>query len=270
MKQTRFSELIGDDFTPAETTALEAALEGAPGPISRPEHRVQVAVAMATLLPRRKSWGERLRAWYPWLLLSSQAAVLRQEIWLASALVLGLGFLITLLSPTGGDLLFSMVAPVVAAVGVAALYNDISQAMQEIEDVTRVSGPLLLLARLTLVFGYNLVWGVLISGVLVFFHSELSLGPLILSWLAPMTFLCGLAFFLSIVTADSLLSALGGLALWGLHLVLRNARGVESWLRVLALPWLADPAARPLLMLVGVALVAAALGILAMRERKAV
>jgi hypothetical protein len=269
-KQSLEERLSEEDFSPAEIEGIENLLRQAPAPHVRPAHQAQVLNAMTSLLPQPETRLERLQAGYPVQLLYSQIRILRREIWQASALVLALGLLATLAlpaaNPAGTDFfLFSALAPLVAAVGVALLYSDISRSMLEIEAATRTTGPVLLLARLTLVFGFNLTFGLAGSVVLVFFFNGISLAPLILSWLAPMTFLCGLAFFLSIATSDSLLASGISLLLWLVHLLLRNLDGAEIWLQWVALPGLSQPSSRPLLMLSGSLLVAAALWLLDVR-----
>jgi hypothetical protein len=269
VKKTSLEERLSEeDFSPAEIAAIENLLRQAPAPQVRPAHQAQVLNAMTALLPRPKTRLEQLQAWYPVQLLFSQMRILRREIWQASALVLALGLLatLTLTNPAGSDLfLFSALAPLVAAVGVAILYSDISRSMLEIEEASRASGPLLLLARLTLVFGFNLAFGLAGSLILALFYTPMPFVALILSWLAPMTFLCGLAFFLSITTSDALLASGISLLLWLVHLLLRNFDGAEIWLQLAALPGLSSPASRPLLMLSGSLLVAAAIWLLDVR-----
>ena len=257
-----------EDCTPEEMQALAGLFQDRPLPQVRLSHQTQVLDAMTSLLPQPKTRRERLREWYPLALLISQGMVLRHEIWLASALTLFLGLLATLVTLNTPDtLLFSALAPLVAAAGVSAIYNSISQSMLEIEGATRTSNSVLLLARLTLVFGFNLLFGLLGSAVLVFTHSELLLMPLVMSWLAPMTFLCGLAFFLSIATADPLLASGSSLLIWLVHLLLRQAEGLNDFFRLASLPGLSDPASRPLLLLAASLLVGTALWLLELRSQ---
>src|SRR5947207_1300790 len=56
----------------------------------------QLVEALVTHLPRRKSWIERLREWYPFAVLLTQIHIVHGAIWPASALVMLLGTLITL------------------------------------------------------------------------------------------------------------------------------------------------------------------------------
>jgi hypothetical protein len=126
---------------------------------------------------------------------------------------------------------------------------------------------LLLLARLTLVFSFNLVLALIGSILLAWFDAEILLVPLIASWLAPMAFLCGLAFFLGIMLADTLAASAFSLALWMIHQILSNVHGGNPILFLLSLPGLSDPANRPFLMLTSALLVIAALWIMGIKER---
>src|SRR5688572_21160331 len=107
---------------------------------------------LAAHLPRKMSRRERLLTWYPLLLLRTQARVVSREILLASALVIALGVIVTLFNSSaefGAISTFGVLAPIVAAVGIALLYDRDAERMLEIEDVTRTSARQLLLARLT-------------------------------------------------------------------------------------------------------------------------
>lgn len=248
-KQALEEFLATEGFTQTDAELLTPLLTRPPAPTMRSDHQAQTLAAMAALLPQRKTRLERLRELYPVALMASQVTILRSETWFASALVLTLGLLVTLIAPPGDTLVFSALAPIVAAAGVAMIYGNVPQAMLEIEDATRASGIFLLLARLTLVFGYNLGLGLAGSLILVACHSELTLLPLVMGWLAPMTFLCGLAFCLSIQTADPLLAASSSFLFWLVSLVLRRAVSGS------VLPWFSGPSLHLALMLSGLLLV---------------
>jgi hypothetical protein len=180
---------------------------------------------LAPQMPRKLSRRERLLMWYPLMLMRTQARVVSREILLASALVIALGVLVTLTTSVtsfGGMSALTVIAPMVAAVGIALLYDRDAERMLELEDTTRTTARQLLLARLTLVFGFDTLLGLIGSIVLVIFRSELSLMPLVLSWLAPMTFLSGLAFLLSVLLIEALYAAVFSLSLWVFHLFLRE------------------------------------------------
>ncbi|NUM44949.1 MAG: hypothetical protein HUU38_09600 [Anaerolineales bacterium] len=163
------------------------------------------------------------------LLLRSQLYIVRREIWAASALVIMLGAGISILIPTGGTLpdgtptpdgfALALVAPLVAAMGISFLYGPGVDPAVEIEEATPVTQRQILLARLTLVFGFNLALGLLASlSVIVAgflgLTAPISLPALIGLWLAPMTSLSALALFLTVLTGDSLAGVVASLGLW--------------------------------------------------------
>ena len=159
--------------------------------------------------------------WWPWLLLRAQERIVRREIWVASTLVMALGTLVTLAtygpySPSG-SLPFVLISPIVAAIGVAFIYGPAVDPALEIELATPASTRLILLARLVLVFGFNLALGLMGSVVLAGLRSEVSLWLLVMAWLAPMAFLSALAFMLTILLADPGIGVLVSLVLWAVQ-----------------------------------------------------
>jgi len=165
----------------------------------------------------------------PFLLLRSQLYIVRREIWAASALVMMLGAGMSILIPTGDTLpdgsttpdgfALALVAPLVAALGISFLYGPGMDPAVEIEESTPVTQRQILLARLTLVFGFNLTLGLLASlGVMlagaIGLTAPVSLPALIGVWLAPMTSLSALALFLTVLTGDSLAGVVASLGIW--------------------------------------------------------
>jgi hypothetical protein len=168
-----------------------------------------------------KSVPSRPDKWWPWLLLRAQERVVRREIWVASTLVMALGTLVTLAtygphSPSG-SLPLVLISPIVAAIGVAFIYGPAVDPALEIELATPASTRLILLARLVLIFGFNLALGLMGSVVLAGLRSEVSLWPLVMAWLAPMAFLSALAFMLTILLADPGIGVLVSLGLWAVQ-----------------------------------------------------
>jgi hypothetical protein len=158
---------------------------------------------------------------WAWLLLRSQTRLVHPVTWLASGLVIALGALVTLAlyqpaqtGRTGAELPLVIVAPLVAACGVAFLYGLEADPALELQLATPVPPRLILLARLALLFGFNLALTLACSVVLTLTRAQISLLPLIAAWLAPMTFLSALAFLLSVIFFDSLASALISLLVW--------------------------------------------------------
>lgn len=154
---------------------------------------------------------------WAWLILRAQTRLIHRVMWVASALLLALGTLVTLISyqtPNGTTLPIILIAPVVAAVGVAFLYGEDVDPPLELQMTTPVSPRLILLARLALLFGFNLALALAGSLVLAAARAEISLLPLVLSWLAPMTFLSALAFLLGVLLFDTTLSIIISIAAW--------------------------------------------------------
>lgn len=271
-EQRRLRALLAEDAeTPEETEALLETVRfirrwDAPSPT-----REETARLVEKLLPevpqpeRRRSVGQ----WWPLLILRAEARIIRREIWLASALVMALGVVVTLgISSTSAAAPLTILAPVVAAVGMALLYDSDMEQVLELADSTPVSARLLLLARLTLVFGFNLALGLAGSVVLALLRADMLLWPLVMSWLAPMAFLSALAFMLSVVTGDAVAGAVFSLTIWGMHVFVRAmpASGDLTW--ILSLPGLADPSTRPFLFAAALLLVMAALWLAGDTERR--
>jgi hypothetical protein len=253
-------ELDGDEEGARKLAALLAASRV---PRSRPHRREMLLARLEQDLhtPRRKS----LLDWYPLALLRAQMRVIHSEIPLASAFALILGLVATL---TGGfsPMSFAVVAPIVAALGMALLYDDDIRQMLELESATRASTWQILLARMTLVYGFDLLVALLASVVLALVHQEVLLLDLIAAWFAPMAFLSGLAFFLSVLFLEPLLAASASLVLWVIHRILIEQRAGHPLAMIFSLPGLADPVNRPFLIFAGLVLALVALWLATVRE----
>jgi hypothetical protein len=246
---------------------LDAVLSKAAYPLIKPEKQAALMLLMKQELPAPKSRRERFMETYAVALLLSQVKVIQREIWAGSAILLLLGLLVTLSSPRDPMFSFAALAPIVAAASVGMLFDSDFQAMLEIEETSRASARLLLLARLTVVFGFNLLLALVCSVILAFFDSETLLLPLISSWLAPMSFLSGLAFFLSITGRNTIFAGGFSLILWLGHLILTKMDGKNLFMQIVSMPGLSDPNYRPMLILVGVMLIVVALWQVGVVER---
>jgi len=237
------AKLIEDAGSAAEADRLLPALRHladwpAPTPTALETDRLVQTLA-AELSAQRSSSIVSLMAG----LLRAQLRVVQHEIWLASAFVMTLGVLVTLtLQPgTSIELLpVVLLAPLMAALGIAFLYGPAADPSLEIELATPVSPRLIVLMRLLLVFLFDLALSLAGSAALVVLQGSWSLWPLVALWLAPMTFLAALAFLLSVLFIDPLISALICLVLWGLQ-VLRAFppfAAFPDWLASDLRPWL--------------------------------
>jgi hypothetical protein len=197
-------------------TPSPAALEGA---LARVQRR-----RPSPLAPFR---GPSVRAW---ALLVAQVPLVRQELWLASALVMAVGYLAAVLQggSQSGTIVGALV-PLVAAAGLAMIYGPENDPGLELALATPTSPRQVLLARVVLVFAYDLALGLAATAGLVAVVPAALLGQIVLEWLAPMAFLSALALVLSMVvgTGNAVTAAA---ALW-------LARALPSNLR------LSDPAA---------------------------
>jgi hypothetical protein len=162
-------------------------------------------------------------------------------------------------------LALALIAPLVAALGVSFLYGPGVDLVVEIEEATPVSQRKILLARLTLIFGFNLVVGLVGSLVLTVagimgLIPMLNFFSLVGIWLAPMTALSALAFLLTVITGDPLAGMAMSMTIWamqalrlfgsktGFIIQIPNLLAAETrpWLWVAALAlgvlavWLAD------------------------------
>lgn len=203
---------------------VRAFLSGWRAPEPDPAARARLIRQLERVpLPPRNA--PRFTPRWAWLIARSQLRLVHPGMWVASALVMTLGALVTLAlyEPTlnGRDLPFVLLAPLVAAVGAAFLYGGDSDPPLELMLATPVSPQVILLARLALLFGFNLILGLIGSLMLTLTHAEITLVPLILAWLAPMTALSALAFLLSVIIFDPLASIMISLTIWATQVVRR-------------------------------------------------
>lgn len=133
---------------------------------------------------------------HAWLILSSQIFMVQKDIWPASATVLMVGYFFALASGEAGALRF--LAPLVAAACITVIYAPDFDPVMELSLSTSTSPWQILLARLVLVFVYNLALGLAASLALLPFMPQLILSELIIGWLCPMAFLTALALLLSL------------------------------------------------------------------------
>lgn len=203
---------------------------------------------------------------WAWLILRSQTRLVHPATWVASGLLIALGALVTLAlyqpAQTGTELPFVLVAPLVAACGVAFLYGLDADPALELQLATPISPRVILLARLALLFGFNLAITLVCSVGLVIAQVQISLVPLIAAWFAPMTFLSALAFLLSVLFFDSLASVLISLLLW-VGITLRRFLEMPTFI----LPDVLQPNFYPAMLISAPALVLLAL-IIADREER--
>lgn len=197
---------------------VRAFLDQWPAPPVEPAAKAELLRRLQTVPLTSARRPLRVTLYWLALILRSQFRLVHALTWIASALILALGALVTfsLYRPAVSlsDLPFVLLAPLVAAVGIAFLYGVDNDPPLELQLSTPVSPHVILLARLALLYAFNLGLGVVGSVALATAHAEISLTPLILAWLAPMTALSALAFLLSVLVFNPLVSVLVCIALW--------------------------------------------------------
>lgn len=191
-------------------------------------------------------------------LLLAQVRLVGRSVWIASALVMALGALLTFAwadaapdaawTPT----VLALVAPIVAAGGVAGLYSPARDPGYELVASTPAHPRLILLARLTLVVGYDVVLALLASAALALFGGETGgLLSLVGAWLGPLALLSALSLVLGVRFGPDVATA-GALTLWTLRLI--DGAELGEGIRVVTEPVTAIWSTQPLTMAIAAVL----------------
>jgi anti-sigma factor RsiW len=141
---------------------------------------------------------------FAWQLLWAQLRLVRPVVWVMSVLVTSFGVVLagTVGHSASGDV-FGLFAPLVAAAGVAALCGPDQDPAFEIGAATVTPPSAVLLARITVVFCYDLVLSVAASLVLAGTASGVGAGRLIGDWFGPMALLSALSLLLAVRVGTS-------------------------------------------------------------------
>jgi hypothetical protein len=152
-------------------------------------------------------------------LLAGQVPVVRARLWLASALVMALGGALAAADTRGtAGLVLAFVAPVVAAVGLAVVHGPRVDPNLEVALSSPTSPRTVLLARLTLVFGYDLALGLAASAALSATGSTGGLWAVVGAWLGPMALLSAVSLAVSMWRGPNV--AMGAaMVLWAARVV---------------------------------------------------
>jgi hypothetical protein len=144
--------------------------------------------------------------------------------WLISTVVIfGVGGLVNL---TGGQPLIWLLAPGIAAIGIAYAYGPGVDPAWELASSMPVSDRMVLLVRAVAVFAVNAGLGLVVSGIS---YSAIAHGmhgagghataaaaaDVTFAWLIPMTAVCALTLAVAVVTRSASAGALTGVLAWG-------------------------------------------------------
>jgi hypothetical protein len=169
----------------------------------------------------------------PLALVLAEARLIRPWVIVCSALTMALAGLVAAAHPVPGGWpggLLALIAPIVGAVGVAVAYTPTRDPVFELTAATPTSPRLLLLIRVTLVFGYDLAIGLVASvAVTAVGAAPGGLRALIVAWFGPMALLCALSMALAVRLGPDI--ALGAaLAVWASRMLVDSPFVDVAWL----------------------------------------
>jgi hypothetical protein len=146
--------------------------------------------------------------------------------WLvASAVVLAGG---ALAQVSAGEPLVWLIAPAIAAVGIAYSYGPGLDPAWELTCSMPVSDRLVLLTRAVAVFAVNAVLGLLASLATLGTHVAAGTAQLTFAWLLPMTAACALALAVAVAVRSAIAGAGAGVGAWLTVVLVRSATASAS------------------------------------------
>jgi hypothetical protein len=183
----------------------------APAPLPSPQILDQVwakidAPATQEVVTRRWSPGYMLL--HLWLVFKKQIGIIHKSIWIASAMVMVFGCILVLVATSGdhshirdAQLLLALFASVIGASGVAFIYGAENDVGFELTLSTPTSIRIVMICRMVLVVGYNLLLSALASTILALSYGG---GPweIIQLWLGPMLLLASISLVLSLMVGS--------------------------------------------------------------------
>ncbi|TQS43765.1 zf-HC2 domain-containing protein [Cryptosporangium phraense] len=183
--------------------------------------------------PAERPARRRLR--YLGGLVLAEVRLVRLAVPVASALVMALGVALVLLQgdfgPEGSaGLVLSLIAPIVAAAGIAGTYRSRRDPVAELIAAAPTSGRLLLLVRVTLVFGYDLALAGAASILLAVTGTSgtAGLNTLVGAWLGPMALLSSLSLLIAVRFGPDI--ALGAaVGLWAVRVLSDSVLTHNAW-----------------------------------------
>ncbi|MGI6358823.1 MAG: hypothetical protein ACOX2K_09060 [Bacillota bacterium] len=179
--------------------------------------------AMPATEPRfRQQMEQGHPAWHLRLLqlLRPQVSVLGKPFWLASLLICGLGLLLINSISAQGMIPLLMAAPLLAAGSIAFAFRHQDQRVLELETSAALPMQQLVLARLAIVLFVNCLSLSVLSLVAARLLPSLSLGSLLLCWLAPLLLWSGITLDVCL-RYGQLAGLAAGCGSWALQLFLR-------------------------------------------------
>jgi hypothetical protein len=188
-------------------------------PVAPPPASLVGAVVRRAALAPQAPPARRRGVGFAAQLLRAELRLVRPAVWLASAVVMACAVWLAVEGGEGaGAPVLSLVAPLVAVAGVAGVYGPQRDPAFEALAITATSPRLVLLARVTLVFAYDLALAVATSMVVRLVAPEVGLVDLVVAWLGPMTLLSALSLLLAMWIGPNVSMTVAG-SLWALRLL---------------------------------------------------
>lgn len=168
--------------------------------------KIDAPTAAQAVAAHRWSPGSMLAHF--WLVFSKQIGIIHKSIWIVSAMVMVFGGILVF-AATAGDhshirdaqLLLALFASVIGASGVAFIYGAENDIGFELTLSTPTSIRIVMICRMILVVGYDLLLSALASTILALSYGG---GPweIIQLWLGPMLLLASLSLMLSLMVGS--------------------------------------------------------------------
>ena len=124
-----------------------------------------------------------------------------------------------------GQPLVWLIAPAVAAVGIAYSYGPGLDPAWELSCSMPVSDRLVLLTRGVAVFAVNAVLGLIASAATLGTHASTGTAQLTVGWLLPMTAACALALAVAVAVRSAIAGAAAGVGVWLAFVLVHSATG---------------------------------------------
>ncbi|HEX6482788.1 MAG TPA: zf-HC2 domain-containing protein [Ktedonobacteraceae bacterium] len=189
--------------------ASQLALASAPLPSAHVLEQVWAKIdAPATQEVTSHRWSPGFMLLHLWLVFKKQIGIIHKSIWIVSAMVMIFGCILVLVATWGGhshirdaQLLLALFASVIGASGVAFIYGAENDAGYELTLSTPTSIRIVMICRMILVVGYDLLLSALASTVLALSYGG---GPweIIQLWLGPMLLLASISLVLSLMVGS--------------------------------------------------------------------
>lgn len=192
-------DLAGGEAEEAVGALLRLAAWRAPEP--EPERVARVVASLAAALPTPRSQGRGFagRVARVWGVASRQVRLIHPAVWLGSALALaGVALYAAAAGSAAGARALAFAVPLVAAGGAAFLYGAEADPAIEVALATPTSPRGILLSRVALVFGWDLLLALAATALVGAAHHT-SIGSLAALWVGPAALLSSGSLLLSVL-----------------------------------------------------------------------